>query len=230
MRPPGPSTPLLALSLALLLAAQAPGVRAQDGADAPPPVDSEDVDREEAEFRRRMELEEKPGNARTPVPYTPDIVDVVPAPGPLDHLPPESREHLEDQLTELIIANGRWEPADAQKPAPYTPSEAAQADPALQVEEQAAWAEMVAAYHEREQAALEGVPGGGGSGPGQGSGQGTGQGGGAGGSGTGAAGGQGDGGGSSGSPGSQAPQERAPREAQDEAFNALEFLRRQNSR
>jgi len=196
-------------------------VMAQDGEASPPPVNSEDVDREEAEFRRRMELEESAGDVRAVSPSTlPDIVDVLPEPGPLDHLPPESREHLEDELTELIIANGRWEPADASVPAPYTPSAAAQVDPTLAAEEQAAWEGMVSAYHEREQAAFAGGAGSGGTG---GSGQGgTGQGG-MGGS----AGGQGAGDGDSGAPGSAVPEERAPREPQDEAFNALEFLRQQ---
>ncbi len=213
------------VSLVVLLTLCAPAM-AQDGEASPPPVNSEDVDREEAEFRRRMELEERAGDTRTVNPSTlPDIIDVIPQPGPLDHLPPESREHLEDELTELIIATGRWEPADASVPAPYTPSAAAQIDPELAAQEQAAWEGMVSAYHEREQAAFAGGMGSGGAG---GSGQGSaGQGGtGQGGMG-GSAGGQGAANGDSGAAGSAVPEERAPREPQDEAFNALEFLRQQ---
>lgn len=212
--------PTLVLVLSLLLPAPA---LAQDEESDSPPVDSEEVDREEAEFRRRMELEEGDDDASSGRPvYSPDIVDVIPEPGPLDHLPPASREHLEDELTELIIATGRWEPTDAAQAAPYTPSAAAQLDPALAAQEQEAWEGMVDAYHEREQAAHAAGSGAAG-GAGQGDGSGQGGDGGAGGN----TGGSGSGNGDMDSPGSGAPQEPSSREPEDEAFNALDFLRQQ---
>lgn len=216
----------LALSLAaFLIATGLPiGAFAQDPEpedDPAPSAEGQAVDEEEAEFRRRMELEESDEGELSGDVDLPDIVEVDPDEGPEGALPPQSRDHIEEQLTKLIIENGRWEPEDAERPAPYTPSEAAQQDPELAEREQEVWDEQVAAYHERERAAWEQAGGQSGGSTGQGTGQGAGNGAGSGsgsGSGAGAAGGQAG----EPSPGGVAGSEERPPEG--EPFSALEFL------
>jgi hypothetical protein len=221
---------LPALSLGLLLFITGMKASAQDEAaePSPPSADSQAVDEEEAEFRRRMELEERPGEDRSSPAVLPDIVDVEPVEAPQDRLPPTSREHLEAQLTELIIENGRWEPADADREAPYEPSQAAAIDPELAAEEAEAWEAMVTAYHERERAAWsgkaedQGADGGQGTDAGSGAGQGAGSGPGSG-QGSGQASGRGQAAGNGANSGGSATDggERPPTGG---AFSALEFL------
>ena len=93
-----PSRPVLSVTvrrgLALWLGAPwvmvSVTVLAQDDpGDSPPPsADSQAVDEEEAEFRRRMELEERSGDERSSPVDVPDIVEVDPADAPEDPLPP----------------------------------------------------------------------------------------------------------------------------------------------
>lgn len=208
-----------------LVFAAAPVLMAQDPDTGSPSAQRQDVDEDEAEFRRRMELEDADDDSAITVPDAPDIVDVELGSGPADGLPPQSRTHLETQLTELIITNGRWEPADGERPAPYVPSPAAETDPELAAQEAAAWEELVAAYHERERAAFEQSATTAARGGADGS-DGAAQGGGFGDGGTGpGAGGAGDG--SSGAGGNSAQPtaaEGAERQPRGEPFSALEFL------
>ncbi|MEE8495496.1 MAG: hypothetical protein V3S21_03385 [Xanthomonadales bacterium] len=73
----------------------------------------------------------------------------------IDKLPKESRDNIRDQLTDIIIESGQWEPFDALREYPYDPSEAAQEDPGLRDREQEAWAEQMEKYHQREARAFE---------------------------------------------------------------------------
>lgn len=120
---------------------------------------SEQVDAEEADFRRRMELgddedERDITDVSVSTPYgTPETTE------PDDRLPESSREHLKEALRDVIAEVGRWEPADAQAEYPYEPSEAAQADPQLAAAEAAEWEKMVEAYHQRERAAWQAANG-----------------------------------------------------------------------
>jgi hypothetical protein len=72
---------------------------------------------------------------------------------PLDQLPWDSREHLRQELRKLIIGVGQWDPSIDGKQFEFTPSSAAEGDPALRAEEEAAWEAMVEEYHARERAA-----------------------------------------------------------------------------
>ena len=49
----------------------------------------------------------------------------------IDKLPPESRENIKDQMRDIIIQGGGWQPGDQEKEYPYEPSEPAQSDPEL---------------------------------------------------------------------------------------------------
>src|SRR5690606_20072488 len=65
-----------------------------------------------------------------------------------------SRKHLRDELRNVIIEQGEWQPEDVNRVYPYTPSAAAQQDPELRQKEEQAWGELIAEYHKREAAAL----------------------------------------------------------------------------
>ena len=161
---------------------------------------SEQVESSDDAYRRRMELED----ARRQDPsYTDPIDSYKKDLEKIDKLPEESRENIRDQLVDVIVKNGEWEPSDVLDEYPYEPTEAARGDPVLMEQEQEAWEEQIEKYHEREAAAFGAyrgpVPGPGnpdgqqggqagsqgaqsgqqgqGSGQGQGQGQGAGQGG-----------------------------------------------------
>ncbi len=68
----------------------------------------------------------------------------------LDNLPEESQKHLRNQLREIIVQGDPWQPGDEETEYPYTPSEAAGNNPALEKEEMEAWGELVDSYHDRE--------------------------------------------------------------------------------
>jgi hypothetical protein len=72
----------------------------------------------------------------------------------IDKLPEKSRDNIRDQLIDVIVENGEWEPFDALREYPYEPTAAAQGDPDLLQKEQEAWDEQVKKYHEREAAAF----------------------------------------------------------------------------
>ena len=138
----------LLFSLALAWAALSP-LQAQDPGDEQG-SDSSEVEESDEEYRRRMELED----ARQR-----DLGYTLPAPTyaqkqeKLDKLPEESRDNIRDQLVDIIVENGDWQPSDALKEYPYEPTAAAAADPELMQQEQEAWDEQIGKYHKREAAA-----------------------------------------------------------------------------
>lgn len=101
--------------------------------------------REDA-YRRRMELEgSRDQDTFANTTYTSQARQEK-----IDKLPKESRDNIREQLTDIIIENGQWEPFDALRDYPYEPSETAQEDPGLRDREQEAWAEQMEKYHKRE--------------------------------------------------------------------------------
>ena len=114
------------------------------------------VEESEEAYRQRMELRDQPFSAQPRVQTT----YAVPASeGKLDELPPASRQHIKDQLRELIIDNPQWQPGDDLTGYPYEPSSAAKTDPALEKKEREAWAEQLQKYQEREAAAYANAQG-----------------------------------------------------------------------
>ena len=112
---------------------------------------SERVESSDDAYRRRMELED----ARRQDPSYTDPVDSYKKDlEKIDKLPEESRENIRDQLVDVIVKNGEWEPSDALDEYPYEPTEAAKGDPVLMEQEQEAWDEQIEKYHEREAAAF----------------------------------------------------------------------------
>jgi len=111
---------------------------------------SERTEESEEAYRRRMELE----GARDSATYSDTSYSSQVEQEKIDKLPPESQKNIRDQITDIIIENGQWEPSDVLEDYPYEPTEAAQRDPALMEQEEEAWAEQVDKYHEREAAAF----------------------------------------------------------------------------
>ncbi|MEO0411227.1 MAG: hypothetical protein AAF221_05205 [Pseudomonadota bacterium] len=98
---------------------------------------------------------------------TPPPQDFEPAPPPepaepIDTLPPESRRHVQQEMAKKVYAKvGEWTPQAQDQDYDFEPSEAAQNDPQLRQQEEAAFADELEAYHDREQqAAGGGQPGG----------------------------------------------------------------------
>ena len=112
---------------------------------------SEQVEQTDDAFRRQMELEDARSRDRT---YVDNTYDPKADLEKIDKLPEESRDNIRDQLVDVIMENGDWEPKDALEEYPYVPSEAAQSDPDLKEREQEAWDEQIEKYHEREAAAF----------------------------------------------------------------------------
>ena len=77
----------------------------------------------------------------------------------IDKLPQESRDNIRDQLVDIIVEDGDWEPSDALKDYPYEPTAAARADPELMQREQISLLEMNPLVIDRsgEIVALDGV-------------------------------------------------------------------------
>ena len=126
-------------------------------AQDPEPAEDEDGSSEEVEqrddaFRRQMELEDARSRDRTYVDstYGGQKTELE----KIDKLPEESRDNIRDQLVDVIMENGEWEPKDALEEYPYAPTAAAQSDPELKEQEQEAWDEQIEKYHEREAAAF----------------------------------------------------------------------------
>ncbi len=113
---------------------------------------SEQVEQRDDAFRRQMELEDARSRDRTYVDstYGGQKVELE----KIDKLPEESRDNIRDQLVDIIMEKGDWEPKDVLEEYPYTPTAAAQSDPELKEQEQEAWNEQVEKYHEREAAAF----------------------------------------------------------------------------
>lgn len=108
---------------------------------------SQDVEANEDNYRQFMELKD-------PLRQRPVIPENAFKPGTglkkLEDLPEESQKHLRNQLREVIVESGPWQPGEEQEDYPYVPSEAALKNSALQKQEAEAWGELVASYHERE--------------------------------------------------------------------------------
>jgi len=132
-------------SLSHLLAQDEAPAEDEDGS-------SEQVEQRDDAFRRQMELEDARARDRTYVDstYGGQKAELE----KIDKLPKESRDNIRDQLVDVIMENGDWEPKDALEEYPYAPSAAAQSDPELKEQEQEAWDEQVQKYHEREAAAF----------------------------------------------------------------------------
>jgi len=108
---------------------------------------SQEVEINEDTYRQFMEL--KDANRQGDI-----IPETVYKPGSglqkLDKLPEESQKHLRNELREIIVDGDPWQPGDENADYPYTPSEAASKNPALQKQEQEAWGELVDSYNQRE--------------------------------------------------------------------------------
>jgi len=112
---------------------------------------SERTEASEDAHRRRMELE----GMRDRVTFSNTTYTSQAGQEKIDKLPKESRDNIRDQLMDIIIESGQWEPFDALREYPYEPSDAAQEDPGLREREQEAWAEQMEKYHQREARAFE---------------------------------------------------------------------------
>ncbi len=136
---------LLALfGLPIAIAQDSEPVEDEDGS-------SEQVEQRDDAFRRQMELEDARARDRT---YVDSTYGQKTELEKIDKLPEESRDNIRDQLVDVIMENGDWEPKDALEEYPYAPSVAAQSDPELKEQEQEAWDEQIEKYHEREAAAF----------------------------------------------------------------------------
>ena len=112
---------------------------------------SAEVEETDEEYRRRMELEDA---RQRNLGYTLPPETYVAQQDKLDKLPEASRDNIRDQLVDIIVEDGEWEPSDALKDYPYEPTAAALGDPDLLEQEQAAWDEQIDKYHKREAAAF----------------------------------------------------------------------------
>ena len=221
---------LAVLGLPLAFAQDSEPAEDEDGS-------SEQVEQRDDAFRRQMELEDARSRDRTYVDstYGGQKTELE----KIDKLPEESRDNIRDQLVDVIMENGEWEPKDVLEDYPYAPTEAAQSDPELKEQEQEAWDEQVEKYHEREAAAFGAhrgpVPGPGNptgqEGGEQGEGSQQGQQGGEQGSGQGGQDGSGDGESGDGTEGTYQPYESSSNSSEDEVStagvseSALDFLR-----
>jgi hypothetical protein len=139
---------LLAISSVLYFTgAQAQG----DTSPHEPDNSGEQAEAREDAYRKRMELE----GSRDPDSFSNTTYTSEAKLEKIDKLPRESRDNIREQLTDVIIENVQWEPFDALREYPYEPTEAAQEDPGLRMQEQEAWAEQMEKYHKREASAFE---------------------------------------------------------------------------
>ena len=136
-------------------------VFAQDEEAAlPPTVNTEESATQEPETRAGQEVEINEDNYRQFMELKDPTLqrEIIPEnafkPGSglqkLDKLPEESQKHLRNQLREIIVQGDPWQPGDEETEYPYTPSEAASHNPALEKQELEAWGELVDSYHDRE--------------------------------------------------------------------------------
>jgi len=141
----------LVLVIFLALATGSPAMAQDDEQAGDADGSSEQVESRDEAYRRQMELED----ARRQDPGFVDPVDAYQKdPEKIDKLPEESRDNIRDQLIDVIVENGDWEPSDALEDYPYQATEAAENDPVLKEQEQEAWDEQIDKYHKREAAAF----------------------------------------------------------------------------
>jgi hypothetical protein len=133
----------------LLLAVLSP-LQAQE-TDEEARRESTEVEESDEAYRRRMELEDA---RQRDLGYTLPPETYAQEQEKLDKLPEESRNNIRDQLVDIIVEDGDWEPSDALKDYPYEPTAAAQGNPELKQQEQEAWDEQIEKYHKREAAAF----------------------------------------------------------------------------
>lgn len=107
--------------------------------------DSQEVEYNDQNYRRFMELKDQPGK-RNSLPTN----TYQSGTQKLDKLPESSQKHLRNQLREIILDEAEWAPGDENKEYPYVASDAAEKDPTLQQQELEAWGELVGKYHQRE--------------------------------------------------------------------------------
>jgi len=107
--------------------------------------DSQEVEYNEDNYRRYMELKDQPIEASS-LPTN----AFKPGTQKLDELPEASQKHLRNQLRQIIMEAAEWAPGDENNKYPYVASEAAQQDPGLKQQEAEAWGELVGKYQERE--------------------------------------------------------------------------------
>ena len=138
------------LCFAWLLLAALPPLQAQE-ADDETHRESTEVEESDEAYRRRMELEDA---RQRDLGYTLPPETYAQKQEKLDKLPEESRNNIRDQLVDIIVEDGDWEPSDALKDYPYEPTAAAREDPELKLQEQEAWDEQIEKYHKREAAAF----------------------------------------------------------------------------
>ena len=131
---------LLAISSALYVGA----AQAQDSTSSSDQAEQAEA-REDA-YRKSMELE----GSRDQETFSNTTYTAQTKQEKIDKLPKESRDNIREQLTDVIIENGQWEPFDALREYPYEPSETAQEDPGLREREKEAWDEQMEKYHKRE--------------------------------------------------------------------------------
>ncbi|MGD9265358.1 MAG: hypothetical protein PVJ71_06235, partial [Lysobacterales bacterium] len=140
------------LIVALLLAPaaysqQEPEPAQEEAGQSEPAADSGQVEANEDIYRQFMEL--KDGlQQRAPSPQ--DSWQSRSRLQKIDELPEDSQKHLRNQLREIIVDGGPWQPGDQDKLYPYVPSEAAQDNYRLQNQEAEAWGELLDSYHARE--------------------------------------------------------------------------------
>ena len=142
--------PQLLLCVLWLALTGLPALQAQEPAEETSGSSAEVEESDEA-YRRRMELEDA---RQRDLGYTLPPETYAAKQEKLDKLPEESRDNIRDQLVDIIVENGDWEPSDALKDYPYEPTAAARADPELMQQEQEAWDEQIEKYHKREAAAF----------------------------------------------------------------------------
>jgi hypothetical protein len=140
---------VLLCALGLMLAGLPP-LQAQEPVEETGGTSAEVEESDEA-YRRRMELEDA---RQRDLGYTLPPETYAAKQEKLDKLPEESRDNIRDQLVDIIVEDGDWEPSDALKDYPYEPTAAARADPELLLQEQEAWDEQIEKYHKREAAAF----------------------------------------------------------------------------
>ena len=142
------------LSLVLLMVMSLAGMSAALAQQAETPVDedgsSQQTEQSDESFRRSKELEDARARDRT---YVDNTYTAQTELEKIDKLPEESRDNIRDQLVDIIVEDGEWEPSDALKEYPYEATAAAESDSELKEQEQEAWDEQIEKYHEREAAA-----------------------------------------------------------------------------
>ena len=115
--------------------------------DLPPEESSAQVEESDDSYRQRMELREGfPGQkTRIETTYSKPASNAK-----IDQLPVPSQKHIKDQMREMIMENGQWQPGQDLSGYPYDPSVAAQTDARLRRGEREAWSEELQKYEERE--------------------------------------------------------------------------------